>query len=47
MGVVRAIVEDRADAKECKKIGIVPVESKKLKEAKESREVVKILSSKQ
>ena len=47
MGVVRAIVEDRADAKECKKIGIVPVESKKLKEAKESKEVVKILSSKQ
>jgi putative transcriptional regulator len=43
-GAVRAIVEDRDDAKECKKLGVIPIESKKLKEAKEPKEIVKILS---
>ncbi len=47
MGEVRAIVEDRVDAKECKKLGVIPVESKKLKQAKEPKDVVKILSKKQ
>ncbi|MBN2155049.1 MAG: hypothetical protein JW776_03305 [Candidatus Lokiarchaeota archaeon] len=44
MGPVRAIVEEPQDVKECKKVGIIPIESKKLKTAKEAKEIVKILS---
>ena len=44
MGTVRAIVEDHDDAKQCKKLGVIPIESKKLKEAKKPKEIVKILS---
>ena len=44
MGAVRAIVEDRDDVKQCKKMGVIPIESKKLKEAKKPQEIVKILS---
>ena len=44
MGAVRAIVEDHDDAKQCKKLGVIPIESKRLKEAKEPKEIVKILS---
>ena len=44
MGAVRAIVEDHDDAKQCKKLGVIPIESKELKKAKKPKEIVKILS---
>jgi predicted transcriptional regulator len=44
MGAVRAIVEDRNDVKQCKEMGVIPIESKKLKEAKKPQEIAKILS---
>lgn len=44
MGAVSAIVEDHDDVKRCKKVGVIPIESKKLKEAKEPKEIFKILS---
>ncbi len=45
LGAVSAIVEDRQDAKECKKVGVIPIESKKLISASEPQEIVKILSN--
>ncbi len=44
LGAVRAIVEERDDIKQCKKMGVIPIESKKLKEAKKPKDIVKILS---
>ena len=43
MGAVSAIVEDREDVKQCKKAGVIPIESKKLKEADNPQEIAKIL----
>ena len=44
MGAVRAIVEDRNDVKQCKEMGVIPIESRKLKEAEKPQEIAKILS---
>jgi predicted transcriptional regulator len=44
LGVVRAIVEDKDDASKCKKVGVIPIESKRLKHIKKPEEIAKILS---